>query len=636
MLFLTGCQEASPKLDSDCNITLNITSPVNPDITSSRGEGSYDEATKTYNLTVATTAQVDISLSYPDFETVTVSFSQSELLEKTIIRDIEFGKEPTATVVFNINTDAKYDEIIIPNHDFSRNNRTFTIVLPSRDITETIQISKEGYQDINVEISPENLVVGYYYQELFLIKDEEVLITFQLNEELFYSFSLFNVETNEPYRSQTLNYRYFYVLNKNEEVYYFDPVISAYQYLKADTNQIINVATNSIDAENNFIIDNNDFPYINDLYYEYQGYRKQVTYSLNEDELYTNIPVGAQILYHYNNKLFYYSKNTSNLHVISLDVNDFNDGIPFEPNVRIFNTYNEQYLDEITYNDVTLSADNNFFKFTNTKYLNIDGYYLNQDNLLIQFQDENEEWITELTAIPAADGVILKFVDENNQPIEVDDLFINFSVRNLFINVNDSVTIGTRHIGFDYFDYIKKLNYIQIDGKYYYSSNNPIKISTDIYPFAIYQETTNPDSFFHLQLGDGSVPDYYSNGDIRIYNFKVGDMIQITTKKLNQVYIYPMTKDVLERGIMKIDDIGMELPLDSFKVSFQNSIDKKLVSIQLFDCNYSHIVYNNTKTEATVYYLVEPISINVLFSIYDKTVDMNYTYDNLSPDIVVE
>jgi hypothetical protein len=635
LFLLAGCTPTGKKLDEKSTVILNITSEVDPLIVSSHGEGNYNAETKTYTLNIPSTNSVDISLSHPEYETVCITITQTELLEGTVTRSIDFGKVPTATLVFKLYSIVDLEMVTITDYEFTRENSLFTVKLPSRNINKTITISAENYQPIELEITPEKLVVGYYYDEFFLIGKNKVLLTFLLPSG-FFGIDLYNSVTNEIYSPYSTNKKLTYIVDKDSVVFFDNPITNQYTHINITENETINFDILPESQKNNYIISNVDHKILNDTYYEYNGKREKSIFSESDDvSYYTNIPIGSQILFNDNGILYYMDHIPSEKHIFfSLD--DFGEAILPESKFSLYDIVSKTYITEFIDFETQHQAINNVFT-TNITRLRLGGYYVTQEDLLIQEKNENNEWFSYIEVAPSPDNLILEFTDSNGDTIENPNVtFQQIYFNGVFLKATGEIRVGSRYIPFDYGEYVMNLEYEKINKDNYYKSSKKVVIDTDAYWISVYSKYNN----FFLTV-NGREREYYLNNNVRIYYFKINEIIQIQTKYSNVEYVYPLTRDLLEKGILIIDDVGHKLPDQFIEITLQNPVDSEFSRISFYNgfepINEAlyHVLYNDNKTKAMVYFVFPPEKIEVVYISNNEFCFENYSYNN-SGQIIVE
>lgn len=619
LLFLVGCANDYPDYTDDVSITLNITSEVNPIITPSRGEGIYDETSKKYTLKVSTVATVDISLSYEGYETLTLSFSSTELLQGDITKDVEFIHPHRAKVVLELKTSAPTNEILIEEHEYTNKGNIFTFLFPNRQVNTNIKVSAPGYQNITIPITPEKLIVGYYNTKEILPKDDEVLIKYQkVNNQTidFYNFS------NREYISPSLiSDQIIYIFKKGDEVIYYDTTLNNNVYFKADQSK--EIFPFGPLADKYYSVDYKDREFFNSykMYYEYENRRYIASvYNdyLEDAKIYkTNIPIGSKILYQSNNMIAY-KKEIEENELITLNEEAFYNLEPFILKVKLYDVYNNVSVDSYIFRDNENYATGDYFYFSFSDFESSNYYIENNDLLLQEFIDD--QWITSVNVIPKEDGIIYKFEDIDGNPILFDNL--DYLVKeypfssNFIIDQQSSIDYENRQISYYYRNYLLNFDRIEIDGKRYYTITDPIVLKTDQYQLTLYFDISiafadieivyNKNWFFEMPPGPHT------------YDVKKNDTLTIRVNDYSESKIaityqstITLTEELLKKGIAKFDDHGNYIEaLPSFEFQLGEGVE-------IIDILLSHPYYYIE--DGKVYYLYDFEYFTVNYKIGEET-----------------
>ena len=628
-MILVGCTNEFPSFNDKVSITLNITSEVDPIITPSRGEGVYDSSNKSYKITVPNSAPLDISLSHEDYQTLTLTFTSGELLEGDIIRNVEFGKEQTAKVVINIITEAETKDIQIENFEYTNSSKKFTINFPNRNIDTVIKVSAPGYKTFEIPITPEDLVVGYFDRTILLAKENEIVISLKVKD--YYYIPLYNLYTNEEIVPSMGSGYAYYVVNKGDELVYSDQLLNSNVYLKADQDIEI-FPYGDINAKK-YYIQNDPFMRDGTLYYEYNNVRYKAVLEPSEQGLKTNIPIGSKILIVKGNR-FAYTKTIETSEILNLNKDAFNEFQQLDLKVKVFDLLNNKFINSFNDYKNKYTAIDGYFKISNTEVMPSDYIFDNLDLLYQQYI--NNEWVTMINAYPIAEGIIIKCLDMDGNPIMNDDkdyLIYELSSNNGFLlDLRSAINYEDREISFSYRNYLPNLDYQQIDGKYYYVVSDPVVINTNLYEFTI---LINGTDYMEIKIEIGDTiynvyqPSYYT---YFIDTSKI-DYINITfshykDKETKYSYItkITLTDELIKRGFIRVNSQAEIEPNPNFTVTAGEGIEIIDISV-----NHGFFYIEGNR----VYYLYSPISIEVTY-IKDNIVITDYFtfYQNKSNYII--
>lgn len=626
-LLLVGCTNDYPDFNDDVTITLNITSEVDPVITASRGEGVYDKANKVYTLTVSTAATVDISLSHEDYETLTLSFTSTDLLEGNIVRDVEFIHPHRAKAVITVKTSAPTSSIQIDGYEYTSKGNTFTMQFPNRNIDTNIKISAPGYQEVIVPIKPEMLVVGYHQTTVVLPKNDEVVISYRMRNNK--SVELIDLYTRDYLEKTTSRDQVYYVLKKGTEVYYQDNTTNNLVYLKADKSQEIFPFGPSatqyyiVETADNFLINGHT------IYYEYQNKRYIANFEayIDDKQYYkTNIPVGSEILYLDGNDIAY-KKEVSEQQNISLTKDDFNELSPLSLKLKLYDIYNNKVIDKFMISDVEYIDIDDYiiYQYPN---LYLENYYIENSDLLLQEYIDGE-WITNVKVIPKEDGILVRFKDAEDNIIkfgEVDyRIYDAMYQRQFIIDNNSSIQYLGREFIFNTRGYLPNLSRTEIDGKKYYVLDEPIKLNTDEYEFMIYIESNK--EFLNIEIIHNNQWYFYSNPGSYGLNVKQNDLVIVRVLEYEDSKIpityesrINLTEEYLKKGMIKLTEKAELINvLPSFKIVAGEGVE--ITSFYL-----SHNLYY-IDDEGNIFYLYNPDFIFVHYKIGVEEFFEQITFD---------
>ena len=114
---------------------------------------------------------------------------------------------------------------------------------------------------------------------------------------------------------------------------------------------------------------------------------------------------------------------------------------------------------------------------------------------------------------------------------------------------------------------------------------------------------------------------------VRIYSFKTNETIQIETKNTNMAYIYNLSREKLEKGILVLDENGQMLPDQIISVTFQTPENSSFNEIRL-EFEYRpmpEVIYKNI---ATIYYVYLPAKVFVEYVYNDVIYYELYPFNN--------
>ena len=225
ILSFTGCKAT---INESRTIILEIDSDVIPEFTTNYGSGKYDLSDNTYTLEIPTIKDVYITLSHENMQPVTVHIPTSEMEEKTITKEVEFGQELNATVNVTVNGLTNLNDIQFNNRDILKNltkgtKNTFSFTLPSRKKDYQFSFSLPGYQDTKINISKEQIISGYANITVTPITTEQVYIAF---EGFNYHYKIYSMSTNtlveSGYKSSYNDQYTKYIILSNDDAYYVE------------------------------------------------------------------------------------------------------------------------------------------------------------------------------------------------------------------------------------------------------------------------------------------------------------------------------------------------------------------------------------------------------------------------------
>ena len=152
-LLLAGCNNAT--IDEERTIILEINSEVTPSFTTNFGTGSYDPDTKVYTHTISSIKDLYITLSYDDLKPTTVYIPTSQMQDKIIKKEVEFGQELDVQVNVVVNRVKSLEGLTIssPLHysdlKISEKNH-FSFILPSREDNCELKFTLPGYKEFKI------------------------------------------------------------------------------------------------------------------------------------------------------------------------------------------------------------------------------------------------------------------------------------------------------------------------------------------------------------------------------------------------------------------------------------------------------------------------------------------------------
>lgn len=626
-LILVGCTNTSSVYNRKTIIKLNITTDVEPTITPSFGVGKYDKSSKVYTLELPSISQVDISLSHEGYDTVTVTFSTSELLTDKLEKNVIFDKTQKAICIIDVFTTADADNITIDGYDFTKKGKIFTVNIDTRLEPQTLKITAPGYQTITIDISPEDLIIGYYKKKIIMPKEDEIILSYKFIKDIH--VSIFDIYTNKSYDYLFIENGYcFYRLNKGTEIYYQDNLYGT-TYLKLDETTEIS----PFGYINNDVYIVNSIPNdLNNYYFEFNGNRHQIMFYSSNNMIRTNVPIGSQIV-HYNDGLISYKKHIDTTEKLSLDLNDFDTPKPYTFKLKLFDKINNKDVSQISDNENTYTLINGYFEVNVINFLPID-YILESNNMILQTQDESGEWITKMNAVPKAKGVIYHFTDSNDNTILFDgndyiilDLLSEHYSSALLYQYNNIVKLDTgRYFDVSYTNYLPNMKLISQDDDWYYIIEEPIQLDTEHYPFYVKIDLAYPsNSGFIVYVNEPTGYDHQGNNSY--FKVKENDVIYINVNYYgdknpitysSQVVI---TKELLDIGFVLRNTQGFSKDYTMFELTAEENIE--IINVY---SSYT-ILYLDKGDKTNVIYMDIPHEFYVDYKINDSIMVKKFIFD---------
>ena len=643
LLFINGCANA-PSINRSCKIVVNITSEVTPVIHASTGEGEYDQTKNQYVLNVDSTTPVDISLSHEDYDTLTLSFTSTELMKGEIVKDVVFNKIKTVSVELYINTEANPEDIQISGVDAVKDGKKIKFTLPSRKDTYQIEISATAFRTISLNITPEDIITGELKKDLFLIRENEVLLTF-ITENYMNPVTPKSIRKQIEYSGKFKKNSYVFIVEKDDEIFYFDDKILKNIYLHATSDITIDISSQK--SYQKYYQVTVPYNYQGSYYYEIDGVRFDLNIQNSFYEKTIVIPYNSKILYvEENNGIFKYSYHKGydpESKIISLKLEDFEELKEHKFKFRFINFFTNQPLNSIMIDAVEVTADENgLFEFYN--YPELEGFVYSMDFLFLAERLEGEMMVIEKHVYPLAEGVIINFVDENNNILDAipsrteyekigeKTIFKNFLIASnyqLYINDETIISIDDRKITYQNPLFIQMFDYVEIEGKCYYEIKKPIVISSDLHEIYIIINSSNH-ALIDVYKNDKLCSPQSSKGlNVQGYLLKPGDKTKIdifagyNRYTLNHVW----TEEMLTKGYLYIDgDTGMEIDLNQISIVLADGLTYREVEFYGY---YQTNISEDGRTITLKYATYNPRFIVSLKNENDEIVQRYvYIYEN--------
>lgn len=314
ILLISGC--SSKTIDEERTIILEIDSDVIPQFTTNFGQGSYDTISNKYTHTISSIKDLYITLSYDDLKTVTVHVPTSEMLEKTIVKQVSFGQELDAEVEITVNGVKTLEGITFTdNNDISNikigEKNKFKFDVPSRDKDYNIKFQLPGYKEFNVDIDKESIINGFANLNTVAMTNNQISVGI---DGVDYSYKIYSYTTNNLVasgRRYTDSLSREYVLLDNDQDYYME--VNDYnsnQYMKiykinSNEDKVIKLTASRRNHIGYIALKYNgtDYPM------SYMLYNKN-TKTLSYDSLYNSISEYGLIVKSYENKWIYFDNIT--------------------------------------------------------------------------------------------------------------------------------------------------------------------------------------------------------------------------------------------------------------------------------------------------------------------------------------
>jgi hypothetical protein len=426
VLFLGGCGNAISHINQEATVILYIDSQVEPEITYSRGVGTYDSSKKEFELKVKSIAPVDICLSYDGYLSKTISISSEELLSGLVEKNITFKETKKTMVSIRVITEAPLEDVEVLGWDFVQEEDYFTTQLPSRDQFLTITIRAGiDYQEKTIQLTPDDLITGVVKKEIILPRTDQVILSTDKANQ--YLLSVRKAHTDEVLMGIPAQGKYHYVVEKNQEIYYFNYFTRKTHYMKLTQDQYLTSIDDGMHYRS-YTISASAPTYIkNNLYYELNNHIYPAPISIEGKDIQTiYISVYAELffvsfdeskIYFHYHKGFAYGNP-----FVSIMADDFLSPVPHPLKINYFDAVNGVYLEEISIDEVIYQADENHVFTQFEQYPSqIDGYVMaNELDAITSASKQEETWESTIYLFPQAEGIIIHIVDQNGTPLDAE------------------------------------------------------------------------------------------------------------------------------------------------------------------------------------------------------------------------
>lgn len=577
LLFLAGCGHKS--VQNRCKIILNIDSEVDPIITVSSGRGKYNPETKQYILETKDASPIDISLTYPDYESVNLFFSSGDLMTGLVERDITFGTEKMAKIKLSIITTASVWDISAQGINFKRSLKTFTGMTKCSESVDITVSGGEDYRDVKLTVTPEQLVTGLFTKDIILVRQDEAIIYFNNNQGIIVN----DYETGQRYRLNQYDDGFYCIVKKNAGIVITDNQKVSYYQVKNDikydnpkVNHDLIIKYNLNVSTIGYITNPQNF-----LYYVQDQKLVQASSTYGVKQL--NLPAGTQLIYIYPNldgtySYCYHLGYEAYGSTIDINQQEFTSPQPLSYKARFYNRVSTKYLSEVNINGKVYTASDDDY-FTMTTFHVLDDYY-HETFSPSTLKMINGEFFLESVVTPKEANYIINFVDQNNKSLDIEAMngeydklekgryliygLDNYNQSNLaFYDVNRSfklrVKANNHWISLTKPIYAEMFTEIFMNGKPCYELLKPIMVDVESYELRVGLINNYGNDYI---VHNGKI---YS-GDNQIWVFKVSgvrvnDVITIVLQRNNKTNKYDVVckKADLEKGLIVFDTGALQL-----------------------------------------------------------------------------
>lgn len=294
IILLASCGKSN--LREERIIELSVETDVVPEFSATFGEGNYEESTKLYTHRISYIKDLSIYLSYENLKTVQVDIKTEEMKEKIIRKNVKFGNELDAKASITVKgvSDLSNANFIMDGAtDIVKNKKNIEFVLPSRTRDYNGKISIENYQDIDVNISSNELKTGLYENDYVAVSNDKIYIKLINN----CNCQIYDYETcsyiKDAYNSQYGdNQTSSYVILPNDKEYFvvYDNMTKVAKLNKGE-NYIINGKYDNYDSQfsnNNYYYFDSDYSTFNPVCYFYDK-KNNTIFSMNDNRPIDNI-----------------------------------------------------------------------------------------------------------------------------------------------------------------------------------------------------------------------------------------------------------------------------------------------------------------------------------------------------------
>jgi hypothetical protein len=649
LLFLVGCSK-EVSINSNAKIILNIDTEVMPEFTSSVGQGSFDITEMQYTLKVNDINPVKISLGAEGYETVVVDITSEELASKLVKKDVSFGTPLGAKVSIKVRTEVDMASVKVEGYEFIQQDNEFIANVTSRDEEIIVKVSAtDEYQTLSFTIKPDDMKTGLYENEVLLVKKDESIVKFSNSQnQKNFTTQLYNLSTSASYEPRVYKGDIYFVVNKDEELYYNDIRGVYIHYIKAIDNIVIDLFQKSNEPSLLYktyqIKGAIDTRFDKNMYYELNNRLFPITISsrfnikvpLGSKLLFTEFKDGIYILKYHNN-----FDQTSDS--ISLDYNDFNITVPFRYKLRLYDVVNKHYVEDLILNSNSLVPNSDmFYEGLTLLSLSNQDYDISLIRPLNDAIKQGNEWVIDTGVMPMYKGVILKFVDKNKLPVYINDISIlnlsidedkvtlknamfpmtNFQLN--FVNTNGSVTKDLLVFVEGRWYYTKTIlfahsfEFVEMGGNNYLICKNPIELMYDKYNLRVGIDGVQNNNNVRVSSSSGhEIEANYNYTILNVKRVRLNDIIRLTvTLDGTKHYVnIKCTNEVLERGVYYYSLIKKEkLEVNQLRITLSDDYIFYPESYVLnYGSGYMSMIVDESKRACTIYYLGNQSKVTIKY-----------------------
>lgn len=593
VFILISC--AANKRDTPRTIELTVDSNIVPEFSANYGEGTYDEVSKVYTHRVDYVKDLYIYLSKSEYKTEKVEIKASEMVDDVIKKTVTFGNKVPCSVRITFGevddiSDVTYDNSVIKEANISGNIMTFEY--PDKNDSKELVFKKNGYQDIKVSLTKENMSSGVIDIKYPFIKNDEVAITFTGGMQYSnYSYLISEYDTNKViaqgyYSTNGKNYillssdKKYYALLQNSDLFVIEKgeskIIDVSKYnSRYDSDSFgLNISGFSVllvDKRTNKIVEN-----------YYSGLDSLDNYffvTMNQDKVYMAYDITGLVT-KYNDKGY-----GNNYYTYTVNLSDFTE---VDANLTVKNKITGETVTE--YDVYNLSYEN--IKYENNKLV-CEALYLKSANCRVNLVDANKNILATIT-------------NEIYVSSDIDDSY-----------KSGSIDVDGKPIAYAFPLFVKNLSYDKTNNYYTYPDQ---MVDTSKQYIKIYDDNLQS-VYFEISDEKGKTVNRTNDG---YYEVKVNTKYYYSNpnKYIEGKEELFVTKEDIEKGFIILSDNNYNT---------KDIIVPEGMRIRLD--NSGNVLY---KVDSTHYkLLISPYSSSFVgIRVYNKYVDVSCNYNLNSSDSI--